>query len=158
MASDLPLRVTVVGEAAEEGDIPVCPERGTICPCEGVSVEDLEYTWDSGFQEMELIKRSTLAGTGVCQGMGCLPYLRSFIRQKAGELQPRFTARPVVRQLTLGEISAGATRSTCEPPSTRSTSNWAPKWSAREAGGAPGATGTPRPNTGLSAKAFRSWT
>lgn len=108
MAFDLPLRVTVVGEAAEEGDIPVCPERGTICPCEGVSVEDLEYTWDSGFQEMELIKRSTLAGTGVCQGMGCLPYLRSFIRQKAGELQPRFTARPVVRQLTLGEISAGA--------------------------------------------------
>jgi sarcosine oxidase subunit alpha len=108
MASGLPLKVTVVGEAAEEGDIPVCPERGIICPCEGVSVEDLEYTWESGFQEMELIKRSTLAGTGVCQGMGCLPYLRSFIRQKAGEPQPRFTARPVVRQLTLGEISAGA--------------------------------------------------
>lgn len=108
MASDLPLKVTVVGEAAEEGDIPVCPGRGIICPCEGVSVDDLEHTWDSGFQEMELIKRSTLAGTGVCQGMGCLPYLRSFIQQKAGVLQPRFTARPVVRQLTLGEISAGA--------------------------------------------------
>ena len=108
MASDLPLKVTVLGGAAAEGDLPCCPRQGVICPCEGVSIEDLEYTWESGFQELELIKRSTLAGTGACQGMSCLPYLRSFIKEKTGELQPRFTARPVVRQLTLGEISAGA--------------------------------------------------
>ncbi|MCA9775614.1 MAG: (2Fe-2S)-binding protein [Candidatus Eremiobacteraeota bacterium] len=108
MASDLPLKVTVLGGAAGDGVLPRCPRQGVVCPCEGVSVEDLEYTWESGFQELELIKRSTLAGTGACQGMGCLPYLRSFIKEKTGELQPRFTARPVVRQLTLGEISAGA--------------------------------------------------
>jgi glycine cleavage system aminomethyltransferase T len=108
MAQDLPLKVTVVGEAAISGDIPKCPKSGIVCPCEGVSVEDLDFTWESGFREMELIKRSTLAGTGTCQGMGCLPYLQSFIKEKGGELQPRFTARPVVRQLTLGEISAGA--------------------------------------------------
>ena len=71
-------------------------------------MDDLEHTWDSGFQEMELIKRSTLAGTGACQGMGCLPYLRSFLKEKTGTLSPRFTARPVVRQLTLEEIAAGA--------------------------------------------------
>jgi glycine cleavage system aminomethyltransferase T len=108
MAQDLPLKVSVVGEAATPGDIPKCPQAGVVCPCEGVTVQDLDHTWESGFREMELIKRSTLAGTGACQGMGCLPYLQSFIQEKGGELQPRFTARPVVRQLTLGEISAGA--------------------------------------------------
>lgn len=115
MASDLPLEVELVGEATCQSKVPKCPKEGIICACSGVSMADLEYTWDSGFQEMELIKRSTLAGTGTCQGMGCIPYLRSFIQQKGGELQPRFTARPMVRQLTLGEVAAGAQ----DPPDLR---------------------------------------
>lgn len=108
MGSDLPIPVEAVGEAALEGEVPRCPKSGLICPCSGVRREDLDFTWDSGFRQMELIKRSTLAGTGACQGMTCLPYLRSFIEEKGGELQPRFTARPMTRQLTLGEIAAGA--------------------------------------------------
>ncbi len=106
MGHGLPVRT--VGDAALEADVPSCPAAGIVCACSGVSVDDLNYTWESGFREMELIKRSTLAGTGTCQGMGCLPYLRSFIQEKGGELQPRFTARPVNRQLTMGEIAAGA--------------------------------------------------
>ncbi|MEM7802815.1 MAG: 2Fe-2S iron-sulfur cluster-binding protein, partial [Chloroflexota bacterium] len=106
MGADLPVRA--VGEATIESTIPKVPEAGFICPCAGIGRKELEFTWESGFQEMELIKRSTLAGTGTCQGMCCIPYMRSFIQEKGGELQERFTARPVNRQLTLGEISAGA--------------------------------------------------
>lgn len=106
MGHDLPVRA--VGEAALASDIPTCPGEGLICPCSGVSVADLERIWDQGFHEMELVKRATLAGTGTCQGSVCIPYLRAFLQAKGETLQPPFTARPVTRQLTLGEIAAGA--------------------------------------------------
>lgn len=106
MGHGLPVRA--VGDATLESDIPKCPAAGIVCPCSHVSVDDLNYSWNSGFQEMELVKRSTLAGTGTCQGSVCLPYLRSFLLEKGGELQPSFTARPVSKQLTMEEIAAGA--------------------------------------------------
>ncbi len=102
------LLVRAVGSAALESDIPTCPAEGMVCPCSNVSVADLNYAWEQGFQEMELIKRATLAGTGTCQGSVCIPYLRSFLAQRGEELQPAFTARPVTRQLTMGEMAAGA--------------------------------------------------
>lgn len=107
MAADLPVRS--VGEATVEAFVPQCPTdpESMICACSGIKLSDMDYTWESGFREMELIKRSTLAGTGTCQGMGCIPYMRSFIQEKGGELQERFTARPLNRQLTMGEIAAG---------------------------------------------------
>lgn len=107
MGADLPVRG--VGEATIEPFVPPCPTDpdSMICACSGIKLSDMEYTWESGFREMELIKRSTLAGTGTCQGMGCIPYMRAFIQEKGGELQERFTARPVNRQLTLEEIAAG---------------------------------------------------
>ena len=88
--------------------MPACPESGVICPCSNVTVDQLQSVWDRGFQEMELVKRATLAGTGTCQGSTCLPYLRSFLLDRGAELQAPFTARPVTRQLTMGEISAGS--------------------------------------------------
>ena len=102
------LSVRAVGDAARDSDIPACPKEGLVCPCEGVSVADLEAIWQQEFHEMELVKRATLAGTGTCQGSVCLPYLRSFLLEKGKTLQPSFTARPVTRQLTIGEVSAGA--------------------------------------------------
>ncbi|MCB9099584.1 MAG: (2Fe-2S)-binding protein [Anaerolineales bacterium] len=101
-------RVRAVGDAAHESDIPPCPAAGIVCPCSGVSVEDLDFIWAQGFHELELVKRATLAGTGTCQGSVCLPYVRSFLADRGQVLQPPFTARPVTRQLTLGEIAAGA--------------------------------------------------
>lgn len=101
------LEVSVVGDAASEPVLPPCPAAGTVCPCSGVTVEDLDEIWDRGFHEMELLKRASLAGTGTCQGGACIPHLRSFIEARGGELQPAFTARPVTRQVTMGEISAG---------------------------------------------------
>ena len=107
MGRDLP-GVSVVGDAANPSDIPPCPTDGMVCHCSGIGVEQLQYTWDHGFREMELIKRSTLAGTGSCQGSACLPHMRSFIEAKGKELQPPFTARPVTKQLTIEEMAAGA--------------------------------------------------
>lgn len=106
MGHDLPVRA--VGEAARESDIPPCPRAGVVCPCAGVTVDDLASVWERGFHELELVKRATLAGTGACQGSACLPYLRSFLADRGQALQPPFTARPVTRQLTLGEVAAGA--------------------------------------------------
>lgn len=108
MGADLPVRAA--GDAALASTIPTCPSdpNSLICACAGVTLSDLDFSWESGFREMELIKRATLAGTGTCQGMGCIPYMRSFIQARGGELQERFTARPVNRQLTLGEVAAGA--------------------------------------------------
>ncbi len=114
MAADLPVRL--VGGAAAEADLPPCPRAGTVCPCSGVTVADLDSVWRRGFREMELLKRATLAGTGACQGVVCLPWLRSFLRERGGRLQPAFTARPLVRQLTVRELAAGA-----HPPATART-------------------------------------
>ncbi len=110
-----PLAPKLVGDAAREPDLPPCPRAGVVCPCSGVRVADLESVWERGFRELELVKRATLAGTGTCQGSVCVPHVRSFLRERGGELQPAFTARPVTRQLTLGEIASGA----CHPPTAR---------------------------------------
>ena len=105
MAAGTAMRV--VGSAASATTIPTCPDEGVVCPCSAVTRAQLDDVWDRGFREMELIKRATLAGTGTCQGGVCLPYLKSFVLERGGELQPAFTARPLNRQLTIGEVTAG---------------------------------------------------
>jgi glycine cleavage system aminomethyltransferase T len=102
------LAVTAVGAAAGEATLPPAPERGVVCRCADVTVDDLESVWERGFREMELLKRATLAGTGACQGGGCLPHLRAFIASRGGHVPPPFTARPLARPMTLAEAAAGA--------------------------------------------------
>jgi sarcosine oxidase subunit alpha len=104
MADDLP--VTVVGSAAEPQPLPAPPTEGVVCPCVGTTVEDLDGVWKRGFREVELVKRASLAGTGTCQGSVCLPHVRAWIAQRAGEPPPPFTARPASRQITLAEAAA----------------------------------------------------
>ncbi|HEX2154713.1 MAG TPA: glycine cleavage T C-terminal barrel domain-containing protein [Acidimicrobiia bacterium] len=103
----VPGEVRAIGGAASSPTIPPCPDEGVICPCSEVTVGDLDFVWDRGFHELELIKRATLAGTGSCQGGVCAPYLRSFVAERGGSLQPSFTARPLARQMTMGEAAAG---------------------------------------------------
>ena len=102
------LTVRTVGAAAREADLPPCPEAGCVCTCSGVTVADLESVWERGFHELELVKRATLAGTGTCQGSVCVPHIRSFLQARGETLQAPFTARPVTRQPTIGEVAAGA--------------------------------------------------
>lgn len=101
------LKVSVTGEAAQPSTIPACPPDGVVCPCSNVTVDQLQQVWDRGFQEMELVKRATLAGTGTCQGMVCMPYLRSFLGDRGASVPAPFTARPLAKQVTLGEMAAG---------------------------------------------------
>ena len=102
------LALRAVGDAARQAELPPCPRAGTVCPCNGILVEDLESCWERGFRELELMKRASLAGTGTCQGGVCLPHLRSFLAARGEALPAPFTARPVTRQPTLGEVAAGA--------------------------------------------------
>ena len=106
MASGIP-GVRTVGGAAGRLERPPVPETGTVCPCSDVTVDDLRSVWDRGFRELELIKRATLAGTGVCQGAVCMPHVRSFVAAAGTDLPPSFTARPVAAQITMGEAAAG---------------------------------------------------
>ncbi|CAN5691793.1 hypothetical protein BH24CHL8_BH24CHL8_11570 [soil metagenome] len=99
--------VSVVGLAAESFPLPAAPTAGTVCPCSRVQVDDLASVWERGFQELELIKRATLAGTGTCQGSACLPHVRAFIAAPSGAIPEPFTARPASRQITLAEAGAG---------------------------------------------------
>lgn len=102
------ISVRAVGESAGESAIPPCPLAGLVCTCTNVTVDQLQSVWDRGFHELELVKRATLAGTGTCQGSVCIPHIRSFLADRGGTLQQPFTARPVAKQLTMGEVSAGS--------------------------------------------------
>ncbi len=106
MAGAVPVRV--VGPAADEGSLPPPPTDGVVCRCMGTTVADLGAAWDRGFTELELLKRSSLAGLGTCQGGACLPHVRSWIaaHDPAGIFPAPFTARPASRQITLAEAGA----------------------------------------------------
>jgi glycine cleavage system aminomethyltransferase T len=106
MAGEVPL--AVVGAAAEEATLPPPPTEGVVCPCMGTTVADLEAAWARGYQELELLKRSSQACLGTCQGGACLPHVRSWIaaRDPHGEIPAPFTARPASRQITLAEAAA----------------------------------------------------
>ena len=101
-----PASATVVGPAAAEHPLPPAPTEGVVCPCSGTTVADLQGAWDRGFQELELLKRASLAGIGNCQGGACLPHLRSWIAARTDAVPEPFTARPASRQITLAEASA----------------------------------------------------
>lgn len=101
------LDIAAVGDAAREDTLPPPPGEGIVCPCSAVTTDDLDAVWERGFREMELLKRATLAGTGTCQGGVCLPHLRAFLVAKGSAPPAPFTARPLSRQATMGEVAAG---------------------------------------------------
>ncbi len=104
MGSGMP--VTAAGSVGDPTELPPPPVAGVVCPCSGVSVEQLDSVVGRGFEELELVKRSTLAGTGTCQGQTCLPHVRSYLTERVGATPAPFTARPLARQLTISETIA----------------------------------------------------
>ncbi|MCU1392712.1 MAG: hypothetical protein JWM34_1140 [Ilumatobacteraceae bacterium] len=105
MSPNVPL--TVVGSAGATHALPPAPVAGVVCPCSKTTVEDLEGVWDKGFQELELVKRASLCGTGTCQGSVCGPHLQAWVGARKGERPLPFTGRPAARQITMGEAAAG---------------------------------------------------
>lgn len=53
--------------------LPDRPRKTVLCPCEDVLLHELEEASARGFRGIEVIKRYTGAGTGLCQGRYCLP-------------------------------------------------------------------------------------
>jgi glycine cleavage system aminomethyltransferase T len=104
MAGEVTVRV--VGSAALDATLPPAPTDGVVCGCMGATVADLQLAWDRGFTELELLKRSSLAGLGTCQGSACLPHVRAWIADRTGVAPEPFTARPAARQITLAEAAA----------------------------------------------------
>ncbi len=104
MAGEVPL--SVVGSAAQPATLPPAPVAGIVCACSGTTVDDLQTAWDRGFQELELLKRASLACLGTCQGGACLPHVRAWIAARTGAVPQPFTARPASRQITLAEAAA----------------------------------------------------
>ena len=101
--------VTTVGSAADDHPLPPAPTAGVVCSCMGTTVADLQAAFDKGYQDLELLKRSSWAGLGPCQGGACLPHVRAFIAARTGAIPEPFTARPAARQITLGEAAADTT-------------------------------------------------
>lgn len=101
--------VLAVGAAAEEHPPVPVPVEGIVCPCMGTTVHDLEGAWERGFTELELLKRSSRAALGPCQGGACLPHVRAWIAARTGTLPEPFTARPAARQITIAEAAADTT-------------------------------------------------
>jgi glycine cleavage system aminomethyltransferase T len=104
MAGAVP--VIVVGEAADDRPLPPPPAEGVVCGCMGTTISDLGDAWDHGFTELELLKRSSQACLGTCQGGACLPNVRSWIAARTSVVPDPFTARPASRQITLAEAAA----------------------------------------------------
>lgn len=73
--------------------------RALVCPCEDVTVDEVQHALDKGFSDIESVKRYTGFGTGMCQGKQCLSAVAATIAARArpapsaAQLLP-FTPRP----------------------------------------------------------------
>jgi sarcosine oxidase, subunit alpha len=82
---------------------------GYVCPCEDVSLHDLERAWAEGWRSAEILKRYTTATMGPCQGALCSRHLAAFCSRAAGRSEPPVltTARPPARPVALEDLAAG---------------------------------------------------
>jgi sarcosine oxidase subunit beta len=73
--------------------------KALVCPCEDVTISELEHALSKGYRDVESVKRFTGFGTGMCQGKQCLTTVARYLAEHA---QPRpapsqlvpFTPRP----------------------------------------------------------------
>lgn len=112
--ADLPPRVPETGPHELEGyyaELLARPARGKClaCPCEDVLLRELIEAHDAGYRGIEVIKRYTSLGTGLCQGRYCLPdallLLAQWERRPAAEVG-YITQRPPVLPVPLAALAA----------------------------------------------------
>jgi sarcosine oxidase subunit alpha len=91
------------------GAAPVLGADGYICPCEDVSLHDLDRAWAEGWRSSEVLKRYTTATMGPCQGALCSRHLAAFCARAEGAGEPPVltTARPPARPVALEDLAAG---------------------------------------------------
>jgi sarcosine oxidase, subunit beta len=110
--------------------------KALICPCEDVTLDDVEAAIGKGYRDVESIKRYTGFGTGICQGKSCLSAVARVLAATPGVAPSAvlpFTPRPpmqptelsVLATLTVDEseapiggvpLSAGDSSAALRPP------------------------------------------
>lgn len=120
MSKDLPALVTVVGDGEAE---PVAfggrlDEDVLVCPCMDVTVAEVRALAEAGETHVEVIKRLTGCGMGVCQGFPCWDLLAAALAAITGApaVSPdRPTYRPPTGALTLAQAAGLADAVDLEP-------------------------------------------
>ncbi|MCI4335760.1 MAG: 2Fe-2S iron-sulfur cluster-binding protein [Thermoplasmata archaeon] len=82
--------------------------RAILCPCEDILVHEVEDAVRSGYRGIEVIKRMTGVGTGLCQGRFCLPdtlLLLSILEDRPPSEVGYITQRPPVLPVSLESLA-----------------------------------------------------
>jgi len=83
--------------------------RWTACPCVDVLIKEVENAVRAGYRGIEVIKRYTSLGTGICQGRYCLPdalLVLSLLEGRPPQEVGYITQRPPVVPTPLGAFAA----------------------------------------------------
>ncbi len=85
------------------------PGRWVACPCEDVLLGEIEEAHRAGYRGIEVVKRYTGVGTGLCQGRYCLPdtlLLLARLEQRSPPEVGYITQRPPVHPTPLAALAA----------------------------------------------------
>ncbi|HXW67036.1 MAG TPA: 2Fe-2S iron-sulfur cluster-binding protein [Thermoplasmata archaeon] len=85
------------------------PGRWVACPCEDVLLEEIESAHRLGYRGIEVIKRYSGVGTGLCQGRYCLPDALLVLSLLEGRAPPEvgyITQRPPLAPTPLGAFAS----------------------------------------------------
>ncbi|HEV2317829.1 MAG TPA: 2Fe-2S iron-sulfur cluster-binding protein [Thermoplasmata archaeon] len=113
--SDLPARVAEAGPSEIEGyyrellGVPREGGKSVACPCEDVLLEELHGAHERGYRDIEVIKRYTSLGTGLCQGRYCVPealLLLGLWESRSPSEVGYITQRPPVVPTSLGALAS----------------------------------------------------
>jgi bacterioferritin-associated ferredoxin len=76
-----------------------------VCRCHDVTESDIESAIDSGYDDLETLKRITGVTTGHCQGKTCLSLTMAILARKKGEkLNETTRIRSPIDPITLGSL------------------------------------------------------
>jgi len=82
--------------------------KALLCPCEDVTLDDVEAAIGKGYRDVESIKRYTGFGTGICQGKSCLTAVAQVLARTPG-VSPSavlpFTPRPPMQPTELSVLA-----------------------------------------------------
>jgi sarcosine oxidase, subunit beta len=93
--------------------------KALICPCEDVTLDDVETAIARGFRDVESIKRFTGFGTGICQGKSCLNSVAQVLARTPGvssEAVLPFTPRPPLEPTELSVLATLEVDERVAPP------------------------------------------
>ena len=92
--------------------------KALVCPCEDVTVDDVESAIAKGHTDIESIKRYTGFGTGICQGKSCMGAVARILH-KSGKRAPEgiaaFTPRTPIYPTEMSVLATAPVDET-KPP------------------------------------------